>query len=229
MKKLLSFALIASFAAVSAHAADVIGTSSAVFTNPQPLNTTFSGVNTNSFTWGNPGNFGVGANNLTFTGSNFDVNLNTPFKLGTLSYFNGTTSAGSNASSLDFKTQLNFTQPGIPAVFSTFTLGLNSTANTSDPVASADFVNFNSLTSSSRFVIGDITYTIKIDGFRNVVGDGFLESNAHQFHVQEGRRASAELFGTVTAVPEPETYAMMLAGLGALALVARRKQAKKLG
>lgn len=29
---------------------------------------------------------------------------------------------------------------------------------------------------------------------------------------------------TVTAVPEPETYGMMLAGLGALALVARRKK-----
>jgi hypothetical protein len=33
----------------------------------------------------------------------------------------------------------------------------------------------------------------------------------------------------VTAVPEPESYALMLAGLGMLGFLARRKQAKKLG
>ena len=33
----------------------------------------------------------------------------------------------------------------------------------------------------------------------------------------------------VTAVPEPETYAMMLAGLGMLGFLARRRNAKKLG
>jgi len=33
--------------------------------------------------------------------------------------------------------------------------------------------------------------------------------------------------GSVTAVPEPETYAMMLAGLGAIGFMARRRQANK--
>jgi hypothetical protein len=31
---------------------------------------------------------------------------------------------------------------------------------------------------------------------------------------------------TVTAVPEPETYAMLLAGLGLMGVVARRRQQK---
>jgi hypothetical protein len=32
--------------------------------------------------------------------------------------------------------------------------------------------------------------------------------------------------GPIAAVPEPETYAMMLAGLGALGFVGRRRKAK---
>jgi hypothetical protein len=33
-------------------------------------------------------------------------------------------------------------------------------------------------------------------------------------------------FSAITAVPEPATYGMLLVGLGAMALVARRKQRK---
>lgn len=40
--------------------------------------------------------------------------------------------------------------------------------------------------------------------------------------------ASAEYTPVVTAVPEPETYAMMLAGLGLMASIARRRQRKNL-
>jgi hypothetical protein len=31
---------------------------------------------------------------------------------------------------------------------------------------------------------------------------------------------------SITAVPEPETYAMLLAGLGAMGFVARRRQSR---
>lgn len=41
-----------------------------------------------------------------------------------------------------------------------------------------------------------------------------------------GRGASAEYTPIVTAVPEPETYAMMLAGLGLMVGIARRRQRK---
>jgi len=44
----------------------------------------------------------------------------------------------------------------------------------------------------------------------------------------EGYQAMSQTFGVqVAAVPEPETYALMLAGLGLLATVARRRNARK--
>ena len=225
MKKFaLAFAITSLFA-ISAQASTIDGTASATFSNPTP-GTVFQGVGTNSFTWGNPGNFGVGANNLHFTSSAFSAQSTTPFTLGTSPYSNGTTASGSNASSVELNTHLDFSQAAIPTFNANFALALNSTPNTGNNRQNADFVSFNNMTASNTFKINGITYHFEITGFQNVIGDGFLDSSADQFHVMEGRRAQADLYGNVTAsVPEPETYAMLLAGLAGLGLFSRRRKA----
>ncbi len=50
--------------------------------------------------------------------------------------------------------------------------------------------------------------------------------NTYQFTALSsvGAGISSQKMLTVSAIPEPETYAMMLAGLGALAVVARRRK-----
>jgi hypothetical protein len=140
-----------------------------------------------------------------------------PFQIGAITYTNGTIPSGTEADSVDLVITLTFTQPdGIDESFD-FTFQLINTTNTSDPDESADFVFLPSLFPSSVFVVDDVAYTLELTGFQNVLGDGFLVSDATQFHVREQGTASAELWGKVTTnvsaiVPEPSTCAMGIAG-----------------
>lgn len=226
MKKLLLSLALASLA-MGAQAANVQGSASAVFDHPTPLDTVYSGIGTDTFNWGS---VVTGENRLSFSGSTFSAALNTPFKLGSFSYSNGTTVSGSNPATLDFTTFMNFTQPSLPVVAATFRLGLNGTTNTRDPRDSSDYVNFQQTTTSSQFIIGGVAYTVRIAGFQHVTGDGFLTAGGKQFHVKEGGQASVDLYGVVTTapVPEAETWALMLGGLGILSLVARRRKPTRL-
>jgi hypothetical protein len=229
MKSLLRIALAcAALATFSVQAAPlkVTGTTSATFNNPT-AGSTHSGVSSNKFTWGNPSNFGVGANKLTFKGASFSSVLNTPFKIGSLTYFNGTTTAGSNATSVDLNTVFKFKLPGATSVSSSLALALNSTPNTGNAIANADFVTLSNMLAPTFFAISGVDYKLTFTGFQNIKGDGFLQSNAQQLHVMEGKSASADLYASieaVSAVPEPETYAMFGAGLALLGLFARRRK-----
>ncbi|WP_317205306.1 FxDxF family PEP-CTERM protein [Janthinobacterium sp.] len=79
--------------------------------------------------------------------------------------------------------------------------GSNQTASTSHPLDSWSLTGLG-LSAGSYF--------LKVEG--NVIGNG-------------GGTYGGDL--TVSAVPEPETYAMLLAGLGLLGFAARRKAANK--
>ncbi|MGZ5155742.1 MAG: choice-of-anchor K domain-containing protein [Caldimonas sp.] len=212
----------------SVFAQPVDGTTSGQWVNPvpsaPPIVTTR--VGTPTFTWGDADSFGTGPNSLTFAGGAFAGVLESPFKVGAITYFNGTTVLDSTPDSIDLSLTLNFTTPSLPPVVGSYTFSLNSTPNTGDPDASADFVFLPNVFSSTDFLIGSTTYRVKLVGFENIVGDGFLTSDALQLHVREGGRASADLFAVVTTqpIPEPETYALLLAGLAAVAVLGRRRR-----
>lgn len=226
--KPIALAAVLGLALAQAEAADVVGSTSGVWTNYSPLSATVTGAGTSVFTWGSGAAFQSPPNQLSFVGNAFASPFETKFKVGTVSYFNGTTAVGSTADTVDLRLTLNFTTPALGNVTGDYGFQLISTPNVGDPDGDADFVKLPGLFSSTAFMIGGTTYHVKLTGFENVVGDGFLVSDATEFHVREFGTASADLYAEVTtqAIPEPETYALMLAGLGVLSMVARRRKAR---
>jgi len=230
--RLVSIALAAALGATAlpSFADPVSGTMSGNWVNPNPSGGAIvtSGVGTPVFTWGTPS--GTPANKVTFDniGGHFSSTTETAFKVGTISYFNGTTATGTTPDSVDLALTLDFADPALGAIVSNYTFNIVTTTNTGDPDASADYLDLPTAFSSTAFLIGGTTYNVKLVGFENIVGDGFLTSDAFALHVREGGTASADLFAEVTtqtaAVPEPQNVALMLAGLGMMGLVARRRR-----
>lgn len=71
-----------------------------------------------------------------------------------------------------------------------------------------------------------IAYLNASQGQQIVLGGGVTGSNVQLFGYTGGLPTAT--LAVTSAVPEPETYAMMLAGLGMLGFLARRKNAQKL-
>jgi hypothetical protein len=209
----------------------IAGSSSGVFVNPLPTGGAISvgGVGTSTFNWGNPDGFGTGPNIMSFTGDPFSTTTETPFKIGTLYYFNGTTETGTVPLTVQLSVGLDFTTPPAgPVNNSAFTLGLVSTPNTGTPEQQADYVYFPTAFSATTFTVGGTTYTLKLTGFQNIQG-GVLNTPPNQFHVYEDSSATADLYGIVTTdlsgvTPEPSTLLISVIGGGALLVVARRRR-----
>ncbi|MEP6501805.1 MAG: choice-of-anchor K domain-containing protein [Betaproteobacteria bacterium] len=218
-------------AALQAVADPVSGSTSGTWVNPTSgAGIVTTGVGTPAFTWGDGSAGDTGPSSVDFAAvaGGFSTVTETPFKVGTLTYFNGTTALGSTPDSVQLALTLDFLSPTIPSVTSDYTFDIVTTSNTDDPDASADFLNLPSAFSTTSFVIGGTTYNVKLTGFSNIVGDGFLASDDLALHVREGGTASADLFAVVTTevavVPEPQSIALLLAGLGMVGGMARRRR-----
>lgn len=86
-------------------------------------------------------------------------------------------------------------------------------------VAGSQFGNlvaaFNDRRNGSFLLTAGSTYMLKIDGITKAAPPGTF-----------GIVSITALNGSVTPVPEPENYAMLLAGLGLIGTIARRRKSK---
>jgi hypothetical protein len=120
-----------------------IGDNTGAFVGPSPTcpPATCSGIGSNKVTWGDGD-----SSSLSFSGSAFAPTTGDVFKLGTLTYHNGVTPAGTIDQGLDFVgldfalrftniSEANFTYHSV--------FNIVTTQDSADPEASADYVSFS--------------------------------------------------------------------------------------
>ncbi|QSJ15913.1 choice-of-anchor K domain-containing protein [Nostoc sp. UHCC 0702] len=187
------------------------GASSGTWATPTPSGSpyVYNGVGTNTFDWGDADGFGTGPNILSFDGNSFSTGIDTPFQVGNLTYFNGTTVVGTTPSSVPLDVLLAFTDPGGLNKSFSFDFNLVSTENTGTPEENADFVFPPSTFSSTSFNFGGQDYTLQLLGFSKDGGTTIV----NQFNVLENARDTAGLYAQITKVPKPIPEPSSLLGL----------------
>jgi hypothetical protein len=210
---------------ISQAKADFSGSASGTFINPVgPAGMFTVGVGTNAFVWGTPADT-VGPSSLEFAGNFlFNTPAETAFHVGRLTYFNGTTVLGTEASGVDLSLLISFIDPvGVNKTFQ-YSLGITTTPNGGvDPVADADIVTLPSVPAET-FDVGGTTYTLHLE-FANFTENSL--GNANQFKVYEDAKASADVIGTITTnvngVPDNSATVTLL-GAALLGMVAVRRK-----
>jgi len=182
-----------------AQAQTFTGNSSGTWGNPTVGNNdapNYSGVGTDTFTWGDPADYGTGANMLTFTGNSISTPIDSVFKIGDLTYFNGTVGLGTNVDFVPLNVLLNLKSPVINESFA-FNFELVSTPNTGTPEENADFVDVVSNISDRTFKLDNQDYTLKLTAFSKDNG----VTSVQKFSALEGERTTGAIFGKIVHVP----------------------------
>jgi hypothetical protein len=202
----LAVATVAEFTlSTSVGAITFSGTSGGVWGQPDPgsINniSTYTGVGTDFFTWGLPfpdePKFGTPANSFKFAGIDFKTSLNSLFKIGDLSYFNGTVPLGTNVEKVPLNLNVGFKTPSKTNETFDFDFNLVNTKNTSDnPIDNADFAYITPKVNNRGFSYNGKKYTLELTGFSQ---DGGL-TNLKEFRVLEGTTATAAIYGKISSI-----------------------------
>jgi hypothetical protein len=215
--------------ASTAQAIDFSGTTSATWGTPSPDNifTQFSGVGTNTFVTGQSANL-LPATTLRFTGNSFTTALDTIFKIGDLSYYNGETLFSSTVETVPLQIQLGFTNPaGLSEAFS-YRFAFDITSNSGDREASADRLIPLNTSAVGSFVVDGLSYTLQLGGFSQDGG----ATIAPNFKAYENESTQGAIYGKitqdirvappVTTTPEPAAILGLL-GLAAIGTRSRNR------
>lgn len=200
------------------------GSTSGVFVNP--VGGVNTGVGTSHFETGGAEYYGGTNSTLDFYGTALDVDADTLFSFGAVTFFNG--SNYYPASAVDMDVTVNLTAPtGINQDF-IYHLTFNNTSNVGTPEENADYLYLPVAQPLTSFSFNGTNYTLAFLGFGSIDNNGFV-TTIDQFHVYEGFSASAQLFGqfTESTQPVPEPATMLLLGSGLAGLAGFRRKFKK--
>lgn len=229
MKNLLLFASLL-VASVTASAATFQGSTSGTFENPTgPSGMVTTGEGTNQFTWGEGATkyfwiFPVGQEDpsqLTYSGTNFNTDVNNTFIAGYLNFYNGKINAGTQAESVDLSLTLNFTSPS--AFSETFTYGF-SLDNVINP--NGDTVTFLDSVPTKFLSYGGMDYYFELTGFGVHSKHGIKLID--EIFLKEGKETTVKLLGQFTSMPSevPLPAAVWLFGSGLMGFMAMRRRVK---
>lgn len=213
-----------------AQALSFSGNSSGVWGEPTPggmnPNPKYSLPGSNSFSWGDPDDFGTGPNQLTFIGDSFSSEMGSLFKIGDLTYFNGSVTPGTSVDFVPLNLHVSFgDRVNVSEVFD-FNFQLVNTPNDS-PIAAdnADFVYVGKNFGNRNFTFADKQYTLELTGFRKTGST----TDVSDFRVLEGEKTTAGIFAKITEVPPaktiPEPGTVVGLSLLGIYLISRRKSA----
>jgi hypothetical protein len=208
------------------------GSSSGIWGKPTPgsldIDPKFTGVGTNLFTWGKPNVPGTLANQLLFNGNSFTGDIGSLFKIGDLTYHNGTVNLGTSVDYVPLTLEVSLNNQVKVSESFNFNFKLVNTPNEStDPQENADFVFVSENFGDRNFLFDGKEYTIELTGFSQ--DNGVTSTN--QFRVLEEEKTTAAIFARITApkptrkIPEPGA----IAGLSLLGvyLVSRKSSRAK--
>ncbi|MEH2167076.1 MAG: choice-of-anchor K domain-containing protein [Nostoc sp.] len=199
------------------------GISSATWGNPTPgstdTNPIYTGVGSNTFTWGKANSSSGLPNKLTSYGTSFSADINSVFKIADLTYFNGKIGTDTGIGFVPLNLNVSFSPPVETSQVFDFNLRLVNTLNDpNDPEKSADLVFLDTNLSNRSFTFGSNKYTLELTGFN-------LDGRQISIKALEEATTTTAIYAKIKTIPEPAP----LAGLSLLGiyLISRKNSWKK--